>query len=70
MGDMLAPHLDITEALRLEAAHFVECIEKKQQPITDAEAGLRVVRVLEAASQSMRMRGQPVELPPARPTLR
>ena len=66
MGDVLAPHLDISEALRVEAAHFVECIEKKQRPITDAESGLRVVQVLEAATQSMRMRGHPVELPPAR----
>jgi len=66
MGDVLAPHLDISEALRVEAAHFVECIEKRQRPITDAESGLRVVRVLEAATQSMRMRGQPVELPAAR----
>jgi predicted dehydrogenase len=66
MGDMLAPQLDISEALRVEAAHFVECIEKKKSPITDGESGLRVVRVLEAATQSMRMRGHPVELPPAR----
>jgi len=66
MGDMTAPQLDISEALRVEASHFVECIEKKQRPITDGEAGLRVVSVLEAASQSMRMRGHPVELPPAR----
>jgi predicted dehydrogenase len=66
MGDMTAPQLDISEALRFEASHFVECIEKKQRPITDGEAGLRVVRVLEAATQSMRMRGHPVELPPTR----
>jgi predicted dehydrogenase len=66
MGDMLAPQLDISEALRVEAGHFLECIEGKARPITDGHAGLRVVRVLEAASQSMRMRGQPVELPPLR----
>lgn len=65
MGDMVAPHLDITEALRVEAAHFVACVETGQRPMTGGDAGLRVVRVLEAASQSMRMRGQPVELPPA-----
>jgi predicted dehydrogenase len=65
LGDMVAPQLEITEALRIEAAHFVECVEKQKRPLTDGRAGLRVVRVLEAASQSMRMRGQPVELPPA-----
>ena len=65
-GDKLAPQLDISEALRIEAAHFFQCIEKMQRPISDGEAGLRVVRVLEAATQSLRMRGHPVELPPAR----
>jgi predicted dehydrogenase len=67
MGDMTAPQLDISEALRVEAAHFVKCVEEKKRPLTDAEAGLRVVQILEAASQSMRTRGHPVELPPPRP---
>jgi predicted dehydrogenase len=62
-GDMLAPHLDMTEALRVEAAHFISCVEGKQQPLTDGHAGLHVVRVLEAATESMGNRGRPVELP-------
>ncbi len=61
-GDMWSPKLDGAEALALEAAHFVQCIEKKEHPITDGESGLRVVRILEAASQSMADRGRPVEL--------
>ncbi len=61
-GDMYAPHLDVTEALRVEAADFVRCIEEGARPITDGEAGLRVVQVLEAASESLRMRGEPVQL--------
>ena len=61
-GDMWAPQLDLAEALQVEARHFIECIETGQQPITDAEAGLRVVRILEAASQSMAERGQLVKL--------
>jgi predicted dehydrogenase len=64
-GDMLAPNLDMKEALAVEAAHFVRCIEEKQRPITDGAAGLRVVEILEAASKSMRDRGRPVELPSA-----
>jgi predicted dehydrogenase len=52
-GDMWAPHLDMKEALWSEALHFVCCIEKGQLPITNGEAGLRVVRLLEAASRSM-----------------
>ena len=63
-GDMLSPRLDMKEALGVEAAHFVRCINEKQQPISDGYAGLRVVQILEAATQSMRNRGVPVELPP------
>jgi predicted dehydrogenase len=61
-GDMWAPHIDITEALRSEAAHFVECVRDGRRPLTDGEAGLRVVQILEAASRSLRQRGQPQEL--------
>ena len=39
-------------------AHFVECIEHDQVPTTDGEAGLRVVRILEAATESMAQRGK------------
>jgi predicted dehydrogenase len=61
-GDMHAPQLDVTEALRLEAQHFAECIETGQQPVTDGAAGLKVVRMLEAATRSMRQQGAPVAL--------
>jgi predicted dehydrogenase len=61
-GDMWSPRLDLTEALRAEAEHFLECIEQGQRPLTGGEAGLRVVRILEAASQSMAERGRPVEV--------
>jgi len=61
-GDMWAPQLDTTEALRSEAKHFVDCIEHEKPPITDGHVGLRVVRILEAATQSMTQRGRPVEL--------
>ncbi len=55
----------MTEALRVEAAHFVRCIAEKEQPLTDGQAGLRVVQILEAATESMRHKGRPVELPVA-----
>ena len=61
-GDMWAPHIDGTEALQLEIAHFLECIAGRRRPITDGEAGLRVVQVMEAATQSMRQQGRPVQL--------
>lgn len=61
-GDMWAPRLDNVEALQIETAHFVESIERHQTPLSDGKAGLRVVRILEAASRSMANHGQPIEL--------
>ena len=61
-GDMCAPQLSLTEALRVEAEHFVACVRGDRLPITDGHAGLRVVRILEAASRSLRLHGRPVEL--------
>jgi predicted dehydrogenase len=61
-GDMWAPRLDITEALTTEARHFISCVEAGQPTMTDGQAGLRVVRILEAATESIAMRGRIVEL--------
>ena len=61
-GDMHAPQLDSTEALRTEALHFIECVEQSRQPLTDGGVGLRVVRILEAANLSLTQCGRPVEL--------
>ena len=61
-GDMWAPHLEQVEALRLELAYFVECIVGNQTPFNDGLAGLRVVRMLEAADRSLRSRGAAVRI--------
>jgi predicted dehydrogenase len=61
-GDMWAPKVDQTEALKLEAKYFVQCVEKNQAPFNDGAAGLGVVRLLEAAAQSLKDRGRPVQL--------
>lgn len=61
-GDMWAPHLAATEALQTEAKHFVDCICSGRTPISDGIAGLRLVEILEAASQSMQQRGLAVEV--------
>ena len=63
-GDMFAPQLDVSEALKVELQHFVDCIENGAAPITGGLAGLQVVRILESASQSMRQRGKLIELDP------
>jgi predicted dehydrogenase len=54
IGDMYAPVFDLTEALKVEVAHFVDCIVNKTQPLSDGEAGLRVVRMLELANASLK----------------
>jgi predicted dehydrogenase len=61
-GDMYSPKLDGTEALKREALHFIDCIENGTQPETDGQAGLRVVKILEAATESLKQRGGVVEL--------
>jgi predicted dehydrogenase len=61
-GDMWAPKLAVSEALSVEAAHFVDCVSRGTRPQSDGEAGLRVVRLLEAASASMENYGRPVSI--------
>ena len=61
-GDMWAPQLPLAEALQTEAKHFIECIDQRKTPTTDGHAGLRVVRMLEAATQSMMRHGALVPL--------
>jgi predicted dehydrogenase len=70
MGYMWAPQLDLTEALKTEILHFIQCIEEGENPVTDGEAGFRVVQILEVATQSMRERGRLMELNTGRVTSR
>jgi predicted dehydrogenase len=66
-GDMWAPKLSLTEGLRVEAQHFLECIRTGRQPLTDGQSALRVIRILEAAVQSLQQGGRPIELLPVKP---
>jgi predicted dehydrogenase len=61
-GDMLAPNLEATEALRLMAREFVASIAEKRAALSDGHAGYRVVRLLEAAQQSMEQNGRVISL--------
>lgn len=56
-GDMWAPRLEQLEALQQEMKYFVECIETGKDPINDGRAGLRIVKMLEAATTSLAQRG-------------
>lgn len=58
MGDMWAPQVEQHEALKLELEYFRDCILENKAPINDGAAGLRIVRLLEASTQSMKRRGE------------
>jgi predicted dehydrogenase len=61
-GDMWAPQLEQVEALRQELTYFVDCITNDRKAFNDGAAGLRVVKMLEAANESLRKRGALVQL--------
>jgi predicted dehydrogenase len=61
-GDMLAPRIERGEALTTELAYFIDCIANDETPMNDGQSGLRVVKMLEASSQSVRQRGALVYL--------
>ncbi len=61
-GDMWSPQLEQVEALRQELGYFVECITSGAEPFNNGCAGLRVVRMLEAASESLNKKGAFVRL--------
>ena len=56
-GDMYAPQIDETEALSLVVKEFAQCIREGRPSLTDGEAGLRVLRILEAAERSIKADG-------------
>jgi len=61
-GDVWIPRVNQTEALKLEGEYFVDCITNGKTPINDGNAGLRVVKILEATDKSLKMRGATVTL--------
>lgn len=61
-GDVMIPRIDFGEPLRAECQHFVECLAEGRKPITDGENGLRVVKILEAASRSLAEGGASVAI--------
>jgi len=59
---MWAPHIEQGEALRLELGYFVDCITNNEVPFNDGAAGLRVLKMLQAANESLNKRGALVHL--------
>jgi predicted dehydrogenase len=68
-GDMWAPRVEETEALQAEARYFLDCVASGTRPFNDGRAGLRVVRILEAADESLRRRTEIVFASPRRPSV-
>jgi predicted dehydrogenase len=61
-GDMWAPQVEQLEALHVELSYFADCVLNNRKPFNDGHAGLRIVRMLEAAEGSIRGRGALVRL--------
>ncbi|OPZ20867.1 MAG: Glucose--fructose oxidoreductase precursor [candidate division BRC1 bacterium ADurb.BinA364] len=61
-GDTYCPYIKLVEPLAVECRHFLECIRENKTPLSDGENGLAVVRVLEAANESLRRDGAAVRL--------
>ena len=59
-GDSYIPYLKQEEPLKTECEHFLDCIENGTSPATGGQAGLEMVRILEAASASLKANGAPV----------
>src|ERR1700687_21801 len=61
-GDMWSPNIEQIEALKVEASYFIDCIRNNKRPFNDGEAGLRIVRLLEAADESLKHKGKVVKV--------
>lgn len=62
VGDVVSPHIDVTEPLRMECEHFISCIREGKRPRTDGVSGATVVKVLEAAMLSLRENGRVIPI--------
>lgn len=61
-GDIHIPKIDMAEPLKLECQHFIECIKNKKEPFTNGREGLKVVKILEKAAESLKENGTPVKV--------
>jgi predicted dehydrogenase len=63
VGDIRIPPVPVGEPLKIEAAHFLDCVTRRTRPRTDARCGIGVLEVLEAIDRSIRSGGASVEVP-------
>ncbi len=69
-GDILSPFIKMTEPLKAECQHFIDCIDQNLTPDSSGLDGLRVVEILEAATKSLKNGGEMVRLEAVAPELR
>ena len=62
-GTLVGLNAKSAEALLVEGKHFVDCIKNNKAPVSDGEFGFRMVELIEAATASMRGRGETIHLP-------
>jgi len=65
-GDIHSPYIKQDEPLKTECQHFLDCIRTGAVPITNGHAGMEVVQILEASTESLRQNGAPISLTAAR----
>ena len=61
-GDMYVPYLKQEEPLKVECQHFLDCIRHGKTPLTNGRRGLELVKILEAASASLKVNGAAIEI--------
>jgi len=61
-GDIISPRIEVSEPLKNQCAHFIECVELGDRPLTCGEEGLKVVQIMSAIDQSIALNGTPVEI--------
>lgn len=66
-GDAYVPYIKQDEPLKMECQHFLDCVREADTPLTNGRLGLEVVRILEAASESLRHQGKLIALGAASP---
>lgn len=61
-GDVLLPRISFQEPLKVEAAHFLECVQTGQAPLTGPQHARDVVTILEAGQESLKHDGARVDV--------
>jgi predicted dehydrogenase len=61
-GDIVSPRIEVSEPLKNQCSHFLECVAQRSRPLTGGLEGRDVVRVMEAIDRSLKRRGAPINV--------